>query len=76
MKPLPVLLATALLTTSGCAMTEAQVEARDYRRIDFEEQFKADRRQCLARGGRIYVNAASNVGRDGIPQRGDRYFCA
>ncbi|MEM9303432.1 MAG: hypothetical protein AAGE01_15050 [Pseudomonadota bacterium] len=38
-------------------------------------QFLADRRRCLARGGRIVIQASSSLGRQSIPKRGDRYLC-
>lgn len=74
---LGLLLAAALLSAGGCAtLSEADLERRDYRRSDFRNQFIDDRALCHARGGRMYIDAKQTLGRDGIPRRGDRYFCA
>lgn len=67
----------ALLMTAGCAsLSERQLEEREYRNVDYAERFKAARSQCRARGGRMYVNASSKLDRNGVPNRGDRYFCS
>jgi len=71
-----LLITVVLFACAGCTMTARQIDAREYRRTDFKEQFRAERRHCVARGGRIYINASRKVGRDGIPGRGDYYFCA
>lgn len=76
-KPVSVVLLTGIvLLASGCAtMTADQLEARDNRRANFELQFTEFRRQCLAGGKRVYIDALQKVGRDGLPQVGDRYHC-
>ena len=67
----------ALLMTAGCtSLSERQLEEREYRNVEFAERFKAARSECLARGGRMYINASSKLDRNGIPNRGDRYFCS
>jgi hypothetical protein len=74
---LAILLAAALSTTTGCAtLSNAELEYRDYQRAEFRNQFLDERTRCQQRGGRIYVDAKQTLGRDGIPKRGDRYFCA
>lgn len=72
-----VLGAAALLTmTSACApLSEAERDEREYRQVDFVEQFLVFRADCAARGKRILIDAMSRVSRDGIPSPGDRYFC-
>ena len=71
-----IALVSVLLLTAGCtSLPEAQLEARDYRRIDFAEQFKYDRAKCQARGGSIYMVSAGPVDRNGIPAKGTRYIC-
>jgi hypothetical protein len=72
---LGILLGT-LGTLGGCAgLTPAQIDVRDAQRFEFRQQFHALRQQCHARGGRIYISAQRTVGRDGVPRRGDRYYC-
>lgn len=65
-----------LLLIAGCApLSEAQKEAREYRRVEYEAQFLMYRADCHARGGRVYIMANQKVGRDGVPSPGDRYVC-
>lgn len=65
-----------VLGVGGCvSLSEAQLELREYRRIDFEARFKEDRRRCHSLGKQIFVMAQGNVGRDGIPATGTRYSC-
>ena len=72
-----ILIALPLALLPGCASLPAdKLEARDYRNFDYAEQFKYDRRKCLANGGRIVVYATGKVDRDGIPKHRERYFCA
>jgi hypothetical protein len=62
--------------TSACApLSEAERDEREYRKVDFVEQFLVFRADCTARGKRILIDATSKVSRDGIPSLGDRYFC-
>ncbi|MDX1518448.1 MAG: hypothetical protein R3288_16485 [Woeseiaceae bacterium] len=66
----------ALLLITGCiSLTEAQLEARDYRRIDFKQQFIDFRQRCSAAGGRIIIDAKQGLDRHDLPNRGDRYYC-
>lgn len=70
------LLPAAALLASGCiTLTEAQLEARDYRRADFTNRYVDYRKRCLAAGGRIIIDAKQPLGRNDIPHRGDRYYC-
>ena len=69
-------LACAGLVLAGCAaFDEARLEDRTYARVDYENRFRDYRAACQRNGGRIYVLASGRVDRDGIPARGDRYFC-
>ena len=70
------ILAFAVLTLAGCAaLDETRLEDRTYARADFENRFLDYRAACQRNGGRIYILATGRVDRDGIPGRGDRYFC-
>ena len=65
-----------LHTGTGCAtLDERDREARDYRRATFEAEFLDYRARCTQSGKRIWISARGKVGRDGIPQPGDRYYC-
>ena len=71
---LPAVAAASL--AGGCTtMTAAQLEAREYRRIDFEARYLDYRTQCLQAGKRIYIDAGGSLGRDGMPRPGDRFYC-
>ena len=72
---LALLIGGALQAGACTAMTENQLQAREHRRANFELQFTEFRSQCLAGGKRIYIDALQTVGRDGLPQAGDRYYC-
>lgn len=65
----------ALLTVGGCSLTPGQRDERVYRRTHFEDRFVDFRRQCRARGGRVFIDAKQGLRRGDIPHRGDRYFC-
>ena len=68
--------AAMLTLTTACApLSETERDEREYRQVDFVEEFLVFRADCWARGKRILVNAMSRVSRDGIPSPGDRYFC-
>lgn len=69
------LLPAALLVTGCISLTEAQLEARDYRRADFVNQFLDYRQHCQAIGGKIFIDAKQSLDRKGLPHRGDRYYC-
>ncbi len=65
-----------ILLATGCiSLTDAQLEARDYRRIDFQQQFVDFRQRCRAAGGKILIDAKQALDRHGLPHRGDRYYC-
>lgn len=67
---------STIVLVSGCAsLTEAQLEARDYRRFDFKHQFIDFRQRCLAAGGRVIIDAKQSLDRHDLPRRGDRYYC-
>lgn len=71
-----VLPALALVFLAGCAsMTEAQLEARDYQRMDFRNQFVEDRTRCQAAGRRIVIFANGSIDRNGIPKSPVPYYC-
>lgn len=71
-----MLLSSAAAILSGCiSLSDAQLEARDYRRADFKNQFLDYRQRCHARGGRIYIDAKQSLSGDDVPHRGDRYSC-
>jgi len=64
------------LVVCGCApLTEVQLENREYRRVEHIERFRAFRADCRARGKRVLIDAIRQLPRDGMPGRGDRYFC-
>ena len=65
-----------LLPTTGCTtLSDADFERRQYERATFEAEFLDYRARCNQRGKRIWVSAWSKVGRDGVPSRGDVYYC-
>lgn len=62
---------------AGCApLPQLAQDEREYRRVDFENQFLEFKRRCVQSGGRVFVMAGGNVDRRGIPSRGDRYTCS
>lgn len=70
------LLLLGLLLCAGCAgLSEAELEAREYRRVDHAERFRDFRRRCLNAGGFVHIDARHAVDRDGVPKPGDRYYC-
>ena len=65
----------SLLSIAGCApLTAQQQEDREYRRIDWQNQYMAYNSRCLKAGGRMVVQA-STMRLNGVPQRGDYYAC-
>ena len=67
----------AAILAAGCApLPQIAQDEREYRRVDFENQFLEFKRRCVQSGGRVFVLAGGNVDRDGIPARGDRYTCS
>ena len=69
------LLPAVLLATGCISLTEAQLEAREYRRADFKNEFIDFRQRCRAAGGRIIIDAKQSLDRNDMPHRGDRYYC-
>lgn len=69
------ILPVMLLATACVSLTDAQLEARDYRRIDFKQQFVDFRQRCRAAGGKIIIDAKQGLDRHDLPNRGDRYYC-
>ncbi len=66
-----------LSVLAGCApLQESRSVTAGYDRLDFKARFLDYRRQCYARGGRIYINATGSLDRDGAPPRGSHYRCA
>ena len=75
-RSLASLCAAGLLTLTACAtLSEAELEARQYERTDYQERFRDFRRRCLAGGGKVIVNAPTRIDRDGVPYPGSRYIC-
>lgn len=69
-------IACAGFVLAGCApFDEVRLEDRTYARADYENRFLDYRAACQRNGGRVYILASGRVGRDGVPTRGDRYFC-
>lgn len=66
-----------LLMLAGCAtLDEAELEARQYERIDHKERFRDFRRRCVSGGGHVIINAPMRIDRDGVPDPSSRYFCS
>lgn len=65
----------ALVAIAACTLTPDQRDDREYRRREFEDEFVDFRRQCLARGGWVFIDAKQTLGRGDIPHRGDHYTC-
>lgn len=75
-RPLVCLCAAGLLTLTACAsLSEAELEARQYERTDYQERFRDFRQRCLAGGGLVIVNAPTSMDRNGVPGPGSRYTC-
>ena len=71
------LCAAGLLTLTACAtLSEAELEARQYERTDYQERFRDFRQRCLAGGGLVIVNAPTSIDRNGVPGPGSRYTCS
>lgn len=71
------LLWLSLILISGCApITAVQLEATEYRRTEFRNQFIEDKARCDAAGRRmtIFANGGA-LDRDGIPRTRVRYYC-
>ena len=70
------LLLVALMAIAACTLTPDQRDEREYRRLQFEDQFVDFRQRCWARGGRVVIDAKQGLRKGNIPRRGDRYICA
>ncbi len=71
-----IIVALSLVMTAGCVqLTEQQIEERQYRNLDWQNQFVDYRHRCQSAGGRMVVQASGRLGRAGIPRRGDYYTC-
>ena len=69
-------IAAAMLAVGCAPLPQVAQDEREYRRVDFENQFLEFKRRCVQSGGRVFVLAGGNVDRNGIPARGDRYTCS
>lgn len=71
------LIGLAMLFVSGCStLTAAQLEATEYRRTEFRNQFIEDKARCDAAGRRMTIIANGGaLDRDGIPRTRVRYYC-
>ena len=66
----------AAVLCTGCAtMSEAEREARDYARVEFQEQFRIDRADCRDRGGQLVFQGGPELDRDGVPKTRVWYSC-
>ena len=62
----------------GVAVGLAPDQPQDVRALlehQHRQRYLAERRRCLARGGRMVIQAGQTLGRGAIPQRSDRYMC-
>jgi len=57
-------------------MTEAQRDARDYARAEWNEQFRTARADCRNRRGLFVVDGTAGLDRDDIPRTRVFYSCA
>lgn len=71
------LLWLSAILVSGCApITSAQLDAIEYRRAEFRNQFIEDKARCDAAGRRMTIIAYGGaLDRDGIPKTRVRYYC-
>ena len=71
-----VLIAMTAMTLAACApLTERQLEAREYRRLDFQARYHELRAECRAEGGMLYVEPARRLGRSSTPDPKDKIRC-
>jgi hypothetical protein len=70
--------AAAAFGSVACStMTEKEREEREereYARVEWQEQFRTDRRVCLARGGNFVFDGVAELDRYDVPKT--RVFCA
>lgn len=71
------LLWLSVFLLSGCApITAAQLDATEYRRSEFRNQFIEDKARCHAAGRRMTIFASGGaLDRNGIPKSRVRYYC-
>ena len=70
------IIAIPLLMVACAPMSEATIEALEYRRIEFQNRFILERAQCFERGGRIELHAdATELNGNGVPEHRVRYYC-
>ncbi|MEM9300506.1 MAG: hypothetical protein AAGE01_00260 [Pseudomonadota bacterium] len=63
----------------GATFSLAPDQPQDVRALlehQHRQRYLADRRRCLARGGRMVIQASHALGRQTMPRRGDFYTCA
>ncbi|MDH4047995.1 MAG: hypothetical protein OEW68_06280 [Gammaproteobacteria bacterium] len=75
MKSSALLASVAFL--AGCAaVTEEQIEAREYRDFEWRSKFFAYKADCRSKGGMIIVHGTTGkFSSDGAPAYGDLYRC-
>jgi len=68
----------AVFLIAGCAsLSDGQLESREYRNLDWRNQYIDYRQRCSDAGGQMLVDArGGSMSRDGIPNRGDYYTCS
>jgi len=70
-----ILVAAALLC--GCAtITQEDLDRREYRQIDRINRFYEYEQKCQLAGGLVHIEAQQGwAPRNGVPGRGDQYWC-
>jgi len=69
-------LAAAVFLAGCAAVTEEQLEAREYRDVEWQAQYYAYKSDCRSKGGLIVVQGTTGrFSRDGAPAYGDIYRC-
>ena len=71
-----ILILTAFFSVACAPMTEAQREQREYARVEWQEQFRADRMACQARGGLFEFDGTAELDRDDVPKSRVLYACS
>lgn len=71
-----ILMLTGYFCVACTPMTEAQRDARDYARMEWKEQFRADRADCRNRRGFFVVDGTGGLDRDEIPRSRALYYCS
>lgn len=73
---LAAVLAALLLMCACAGVTKPSQGSAHLNQTAYQERFKATRSQCNAQGGRMVIAASQRLDRDGVPARGDYYFCS